>query len=588
MQLKTVGESLNVGDVIKDVTEKCAGMKGTFNEAAAMGFKLGDATKGFSLEAVKAALSQTNLNENVIRGVLAQQGLKDELLETATKEVMAAASAKKLGESEGIAAVFTKNLKDALRGLGKGLKELALFLTTNPIGWIIDVIGAVVAISAIYKKFTTSAKEAREALDNSLTSSANKVKEVREQKETVDQLAESYEKLSKGVNTSTNQNITLSTDSYKEYLDVCNQIADLYPDLVTGYDSQGNAILSLKGNVDQLTESYKQAQQEAYAMAYLGEKDEDGNYSGGITEAKRLWEYNSSKMSKTDNFWTDTSYAQSLFNTKNSQLEEAKNLLSMNDEDFKKEFNSLVTGNTTILSEFGISIDKMGELTSSKIQDFKSKIQLFVNDTQETMNDSVSDIAKTLEGYMKGITDASGSALASGYDKLTEEQQNFATSLLSSLDLDTLQAFENSGDFEGAAKKWVDNLVSSVSNMSATAKNAYDKLQDSIANPDNLTSTAIENIDGYLDTLSSELNISKDKLKEIFNLDDIFDTQTSFDNIVKQYLGTEEFDKLSSGVKKAADSVDEYGNAVKEAGKSSAELFASQQALLTLSLAYYT
>ena len=114
--------------------------------------------------------------------------------------------------------------------------------------------------------------------------------------------------------------------------------------------------------------------------------------------------------------------------------------------------------------------------------------------------------------------------------------------------------------------------------MSATAKNAYDKLQDSIANPDDLTSTAIENIDGYLDTLSSELDISKDKLKEIFNLDDIFDTQTSFDNIVKQYLGEDTFNELSSGVKKAAESVDEYGNAIKEAGKSSAELLASQQA----------
>ena len=73
-------------------------------------------------------------------------------------------------------------------------------------------------------------------------------------------------------------------------------------------------------------------------------------------------------------------------------------------------------------------------------------------------------------------------------------------------------------------------------------------------------------------------DISKDKLKEIFNLDDIFDTQTSFDNLVKQYLGEDTFNELSNGAKKAAESVDEYGNAVKEAGKSSVELLASQQA----------
>lgn len=166
MQLKTVGESLSVGKIIEDVTTKCADMKGTFNEAAAMGFKLGDATKGFSLEAVKAALSQTDLNENVIRGVLAQQGLKDELLETATKEVMAAASAKKLGESEGVATVFTKNLKDALRGLGTRIKEILIFLGTTPVGWLIDIVAGLAIASAVYKKFNTSAKEANENMQN--------------------------------------------------------------------------------------------------------------------------------------------------------------------------------------------------------------------------------------------------------------------------------------------------------------------------------------------------------------------------------------------------------------------------------------
>ena len=116
--------------------------------------------------------------------------------------------------------------------------------------------------------------------------------------------------------------------------------------------------------------------------------------------------------------------------------------------------------------------------------------------------------------------------------------------------------------------------------MSAEAKNAYDKLQDSIADPNNLTSTNIDEINNYLSTLASELKISKYKLKEIFNLDDIFDTRESFNNIVEQYLGTDTFNELSSGAEKAANSVDEYGNSVKEAGKSSAELFASQQAHL--------
>lgn len=533
-------------------------------------YKLISSTKGFSLEAVKAALSQTDLNENVIRGVLAQQGLKDELLETTTKEVMAAASAKKLAESEGVATVFTKGLKNALRGLGTTLKSVFVFLATNPIGWIIDGIAAVIAFTKLYSKFTTSANEANEAVSESLETSQNNVKTVREQKDNVDKLTESYEKLSKGVNTATNENLTLSTDDYKEYLDTCNQIADMYPELVSGYDAQGNAILSLKGNVQGLTDAYKEAQQEAYKTAFVGVTDDKGKTTGGISDVEKQVSYATNGYDPGDKWWNRAKL------TTNRRIEQLKELQDMSLEEIKQsgyKYSEALKGS-------GININDLLTATEDQLPEYKAKINDFTQTIIQTQEDAVSNAKSSIEGYMKGVTDASGNALASGYDKLTEKQQNLATSLLSSLDLDTLQAFENSGDFEGAAKKWADNIVSSVSNMSATAKNAYDKLQDSIANPDDLTTEGINNIDKYLATLEKELNISKDKLKEIFNLDDIFDTQTSFDNLVKQYLGEDTFNELSNGAKKAAESVDEYGNSVKEAGKSSAELFASQQAHL--------
>ena len=223
-----MGESLKVGDILKSVGESTKDLGNGFMDAEAKAFHLGDAVKGYSTEAIKAALSQTDLDETVVKGILAQKGLTDELLETATKEVMAAASAKKLAESEGVATVFTKGLKNALRGLGTTLKSVFVFLATNPIGWIIDGIAAVIAFTKLYSKFTTSANEANEAVSESLETSQNNVKTVREQKDNVDKLTESYEKLSKGVNTATNENLTLSTDDYKEYLDTCNQIADMY------------------------------------------------------------------------------------------------------------------------------------------------------------------------------------------------------------------------------------------------------------------------------------------------------------------------------------------------------------------------
>lgn len=120
------------------------------------------------------------------------------------------------------------------------------------------------AVNAIIKGFdelTHKVEKTAEAAEKALSTYEDAQKKLNSQKSSIKELASSYEELSKGVDLGTNKNIKLSTSSYKKYLDVCNDIADMYPHLVTGFDAQGNAILSLKGNVDELTQSYKEAAQ---------------------------------------------------------------------------------------------------------------------------------------------------------------------------------------------------------------------------------------------------------------------------------------------------------------------------------------
>lgn len=64
-------------------------------------------------------------------------------------------------------------------------------------------------------------------------------------KNTAEELGASYEKLSKGVDTSTNMNLSLSDSDYKSYLDITNQLAEAFPSLRAGVDDNGNALLSL-------------------------------------------------------------------------------------------------------------------------------------------------------------------------------------------------------------------------------------------------------------------------------------------------------------------------------------------------------
>lgn len=51
----------------------------------------------------------------------------------------------------------------------------------------------------------------------------------------------------------------------------------MFPGLISGYTEEGNAILSLKGNVESLRDAYKEAQQEAYNLLVAKGEDSDGN-----------------------------------------------------------------------------------------------------------------------------------------------------------------------------------------------------------------------------------------------------------------------------------------------------------------------
>lgn len=96
-----------------------------------------------------------------------------------------------------------------------------------------------------------AAEEAKSAIDtiksdfDSLTSTTNDVKE------RFAELAQGVENLGK-VNQSRG---ALSTDDYDKFLDLSNQLAELFPQLTKGYDDNGNAILDLSGNVDTIVGS---------------------------------------------------------------------------------------------------------------------------------------------------------------------------------------------------------------------------------------------------------------------------------------------------------------------------------------------
>lgn len=120
-----------------------------------------------------------------------------------------------------------------------------------------------------------TAQEAEEKADSLRNSTQSFFDDVQSGQQTISSISDRFSELSEHV-TKTGENIDLTKDEYSEYLDICNQVKDIMPELVTGYtNEEGNAIITLKDNVDSLTESYKE-NIKAKAASFITNGD-DGN-----------------------------------------------------------------------------------------------------------------------------------------------------------------------------------------------------------------------------------------------------------------------------------------------------------------------
>lgn len=136
MQLKTVGESLNAIKDIENIINKYSSLGGTLNEHASLGHHLAEAMRNYSTESVKAAISNSNLNEIEIEAILSTKGLAGATLETTAAELAATAQTNALSTSQLGSTITSSNLKLAIKGLGTEIKglvsDVSIFLKAHP------------------------------------------------------------------------------------------------------------------------------------------------------------------------------------------------------------------------------------------------------------------------------------------------------------------------------------------------------------------------------------------------------------------------------------------------------------------------
>lgn len=156
-------------------------------------------------------------------------------------------------------------VKASLGGYGASLvlstaKTIGLTLATTALNAAITMGASVIisgVVTAIYswinasKQITENAQAAKDKIENFTNSLKDNSKLVEDSKQRYAELAQEVENLGQ-VNQSQGN---LSNDDYKEFLDLSNQLAGVFPELTKGYDDNGNAILDLPGNVDTIVGS---------------------------------------------------------------------------------------------------------------------------------------------------------------------------------------------------------------------------------------------------------------------------------------------------------------------------------------------
>lgn len=281
------------------------------------------------------------------------------------------------------------------------------------------------------------------------TEYGNQKKELKDAKATINEVADSYAELSKGVDTSTNENINLDTDEYQQYLDIVNQIGDTFPELISGYDAQGNAILTCAGNVDKLTEAYN--------------KLEKTNNNKILDEAEDVAK---DSKNKADDVFNKDKWKQGTSTEANLHaLNTLEGLTKSND--LKKAINKMSADDLVIitdaLSNYG---EKYDQYSGESRQKFIARV---ITENKETVNKALSETKSSMQEAASGMQDIAeatiGNAFIDGkYKNISGKMQSYINGMIPNMDYE----FFNSDKIKWDANKlndYINDMLNTINSL---------------------------------------------------------------------------------------------------------------------------
>ena len=350
--------------------------------------------------------------------------------------VLTEAQAQELAMTLGVTAAQTSQASSAMPKWIAQMKAMAAatwaqakatgaWLITNPAGWLI--LGASAAAIAVHeiKKHKQAQEEAFESAKKKADDAKSKIKslqsEIKQNADTVDEAGKKYAELAQGVNQLTGKNISLSDDEYKEFLDVSNQLAEVFPQLTKGYDDNGNAILDLQGNVDGITGKLKDLLE---IEQQLAQQEINKNIDTYFENQSKVF----GKEAKTNNSTIDAKTKD--IEKYRKSLSQFNSMVEKNDANFQSELDR-----QTYYADFLADMDKAGIDISDAIisQDMQAVSDGISDGIESIQSATVYDFSKLNEttqsqirNYYSGLVSTANTEMRSAESQLSTSNAEFA------------------------------------------------------------------------------------------------------------------------------------------------------------------
>lgn len=292
------------------------------------------------------------------------------------------------------------------------------------------------------------------------SSFGDQTEQIKNTGDAIDQVAEKYVELRKGVNQNTNENVSLSTDEYQQYIDFSSKLASQFPGLVAGYDSQGNAVLNLASNADKAADSIRNLYEAQVSSANVDMgKNLQATYDGVVTQTSQYAEDIQKKRDELAQLDIDISENKRSILTYGSNNFEVQNLYGDKENvitDVLKE-NGLYKENTGddgsiwnfyaegLADKSEQEIDRMNEQITAGMESYyltlesqRSQLQSEINSYDLMIEDQWRSMAQSLGNYLQ---------TSKSFNELDDSLQSAFLANISNLDLTALN--DPDGEYKG-------------------------------------------------------------------------------------------------------------------------------------------